>query len=150
MSPNLIPPQPSVNSMFWRFFLRPANHRPSRKDQVVAPSWSVCGLNALWPRLRASPGATGAAEGSCPEAPQHFQTPVGKSTEVSTSMPSATPLLHPNKGKEDKDTIVISVEKEKSEVLQIRRYPVYLVTCLGFKYWLCHLLSEGLYGQHAY
>lgn len=103
MFPNLIPPKPSVNSTFWLFFLMLANHRPSRKDQVVARRWSVCGLNALWPCLRVSLVATRAAEGSCPKAPQHFQTPVGKSTEVSTSMPLATPLLRPNKGKEDKD-----------------------------------------------
>lgn len=62
-------PKPSVNSMFWLFFLMLANHRPSRKDQVVARRWSVCGLNALWPCLRASPVATRAAEGSCPKAP---------------------------------------------------------------------------------
>lgn len=121
-SPNPTPNKPFVNPSFWLSSLMLANHRSSRKGQVAAPRWSVCGLHALWPCLRASPVATGAADGSYPKVPQPPRPKEANSQKAPTPMPLATPLLHKNKGKEDKG-IRRTLEK-KTEILQICIYPI--------------------------
>lgn len=140
MSPQSHPSKAICKPHILFSFLTLANPRSPKKGQLVAPLWSVCSLNVLWPWLRVSPVSTRAADGSYPKAPKPLQIPAGKPTEGFHFHAFGMLFLYPNKDKEGKG---FTTEKEHWSFTMCI-YFIYIFICLGFKYRFCHLLTGWL------